>query len=404
MRFFHNEVSSEAIQGYVRQGTQIEQVWQQVDEKVTELILQGIAPWDAYSKMGYALAFVRACRLNVVLVQKLLEGADPKNAGYIPRETFDQAQALGEIFEPFMEEAIKALDPHYVPGYRLPLQLRRIQSEGRPSPPHLLGMMAASRETREWAAGLLAQYTVAIEGAKLSIPQPITAHLEAMKNQLALGDFHLESGMNLIGAIRDGKQVADSLCIQGENLLWEAMESFYQVSQLIAYPGARTQPSPVIPESGSQIQHPTGRAPITPPPSKLAHVSDLLNQLGTAHPGGTPAATSPGAPDLLSDLQMKTPAATPHQSSSNASTLFDQLQLNTPPASPPAPSKPGASDVLHQGAIPPGIPGGSSSASSKSPPDPSQGHSPKQDNSHPPATKKVADLLSELGGEQKDQD
>src|SRR5215472_4599961 len=102
MHFLHNEVSSEAIQGYLRQGTQIEQVWQQVDEKVTELTLQGMAPWDAYSTMGYALAFVRACRLNVIAVQKLLEGADPKNSGYIPRTTYDQAQALGELFEPSM--------------------------------------------------------------------------------------------------------------------------------------------------------------------------------------------------------------------------------------------------------------------------------------------------------------
>src|SRR5215469_12568241 len=98
MRFLHNEVSSEAIQGYLRQGTQIEQIWQQVDEKVTELTLQGMAPWEAYSKMGYALAFVRACRLNIVLVQKLLEGADPTHSGYIPRSTFDQAQALGALF------------------------------------------------------------------------------------------------------------------------------------------------------------------------------------------------------------------------------------------------------------------------------------------------------------------
>ena len=74
MRFLHHEASSASLQGYVHQGTQLEQIWQQAEEKVTELTLQGLTPWEAYSTMGLALAFVRACRLNVVLVQKLLEG------------------------------------------------------------------------------------------------------------------------------------------------------------------------------------------------------------------------------------------------------------------------------------------------------------------------------------------
>src|SRR5579871_825490 len=222
MRFLHNEVSSEAIQGYIRQGTQIEQLWQQLDERVTDLTLQGLPPWDAYSKMGHALAFVRACRLNIVLVQKLLEGADPTHSGSIPRPTFDQAQALGELFEPFLEEAIRLLDPRYVSKYRLPFQLRRVPYEGRYAVPHLIGLLAAARETREWSAGLVAQYDVAIAAPKLPIPQPITAHLEVMKNRLALGDFHLESGANALGGIADEKQIADTVGAQGENFLWEA--------------------------------------------------------------------------------------------------------------------------------------------------------------------------------------
>lgn len=371
MHFLHNEVSSEAIQGYLRQGTQIEQVWQQVDEKVTELTLQGMMPWDAYTTMGYALAFVRACRLNVIVVQKLLEGADPKHTGYIPRITYDQAQTLGELFEPSMEEAIKALDPRYVSSYRIPLRLRRVRAEGQYAPAHLLGVMAAGREAREWAAGLVAQYEVAIGAPRLPIPSAITAHLQTMKNQLALGDFHMESGANLLGGISDGKQLADAICLQGEDLLWEAMEGFYQISQLVAYPGARVQPSPAMPTPAPQAQPSAGIVPAAPIPSKraqtAANVSDLLGQLGQAHPPGKPAPSSSGASDLLHELQMKAPAGGTTQPATDASTLLDQLHLTTPP--PPAKPSPGAP--------------------------PTSSHEQQQDTG-----KHVADLLSDIGGEQ----
>jgi hypothetical protein len=402
MHFLHNEVSSEAIQGYLRQGTQIEQLWQQLDEQVTELTLQGMAPWEAHSKLGYALAFARACRLNIVLVQKLVAGADPKSTGFIPRATSDQAQALGELFEPLMEEAMKALDPRYVSAYRLPLRLRRVQIEGRPSANHLLGLLAAGREAREWAAGLVAQYDVAIQAPKQPIPQAIAAHLETMKHQLGLGDFHLESAQNLIGGISDGKPMADALYAQGEGLLWEAIESFYQVSQLVAYPGARTQLAPAAPvpppPTPAQPPGPVGGVPPALSPGERAriasHVSDMLTQLGPTQPSATSAPSPSGVHDLLNDLQMKAPAGAPPQTSPSAPTLIDQLQTKPASAPTPAPSKPGTPDLLSelQFTAPPQQPSGGAPAS---------GH--ERDRGQPPTAKKVADLLSELGGEQKDQ-
>src|SRR5260370_40946964 len=62
----YGEVSDATIQGYLRSASQLEDVWQQIDDNVASLIIQGMAPWDAYAKMGYYLAFVRACRTNVV--------------------------------------------------------------------------------------------------------------------------------------------------------------------------------------------------------------------------------------------------------------------------------------------------------------------------------------------------
>ncbi len=371
MRFLHNEVSSEAIQGYLRQGTQIEQVWQQLDEKVTELTLQGLPPWDAYSKMGHALAFVRACRLNIVLVQKLLEGADPTHSGSIPRPTFDQGLALGELFEPFLEEAIRLLDPRYVSKYRLPFQLRRVPYEGRYAVPHLIGLLAAARETREWSAGLVAQYDVAIAAPKLPIPQHITAHLEAMKNRLALGNFHLESGANVLGGITDEKQISDTVGAQGENFLWQAMESFYQVSQLVAYPGAPAQPAPAPTPSAPDVQRPSAHQPSAPSPSQRAqtsaNVADLLSQLHQTRPSGRPAPSTSGARDLLRELQIHDSSAAPGQATPDAASLLDQLHLTSQPKPPSGPS----------------------TGSHEQPP------------AQPSTEQKVADLLADLGGDHK---
>ncbi|MGH2479556.1 MAG: hypothetical protein ACRDHW_07880, partial [Ktedonobacteraceae bacterium] len=77
-------VNAATIQGYLRAASQIEEVWQQIDDKVDELIGQDLPPWEAYVRMGYALAFVRACRMNVVFVQELLKAevaANPTNTG-----------------------------------------------------------------------------------------------------------------------------------------------------------------------------------------------------------------------------------------------------------------------------------------------------------------------------------
>src|SRR5579872_1250541 len=117
----HGEVSDATIQGYLRSASQLEDIWQQIDDNVDTLIAQGMPPWDAYARMGYALAYVRACRTNVVLVQELVKAAaaspgSSNTAGYLPKITYDQALALCEHIEPYLEEAIKAsTNSRYVP-------------------------------------------------------------------------------------------------------------------------------------------------------------------------------------------------------------------------------------------------------------------------------------------------
>ncbi len=258
----HGEISDATIQGYLRSASQIEEIWQQIDDKVALLIAQGMAPWDAYAKMGYALAFARACRADVVFVQELLHAdavADPSTAGYLPKVTYDQAMALCQHIEPLLEEAIIALNnPRYVPSrYRLPIKLGpRIESEGQRCPlPHLQGILAAGRQTREWAAGLLAAYELAIGAATTPVPEAITAHIEEMHGDLALADFHLQTGIDLVGQISQG-DVTSELHEQAEDMLWEAIVGFSMISQLVADPLVLTQSTPnsIVTANGKQYR------------------------------------------------------------------------------------------------------------------------------------------------------
>jgi hypothetical protein len=379
MHFLHNEVSSAGLQGYLRQNAQLEQVWQQVDEQVTALTLQGLAPWEAHSKMGHALAFVRACRLSMVLAQKLVDGADPAHTGYIPRPIYDQAQALGELFEPYLEEAITLLRPQAVSRQPLPIPLRRTNYTGSYSSAHLLGLLAAGQETHDWAAGLLAQYELAIQAPKLPVPPFVTAHLETMKNQLTLGTFHLETGVNLLGAVREGKPIADAPAAQGEKLLWEAMEGFFETSQLIAYPGATQPAHPAPPAQASRPRHTPPAAPTqashphATPPTAPAQASPLHYTPAAPTPDKR-ARTAADVANLLGQLEQGQPAggqAAP--ASADASSLLDQLQLTRPPPAPPA-APPAAK------------------------PKPTPAPEPAQP--RPSTEQRVADLLSDLGGEQ----
>ncbi len=58
MTGIRDEVSDATIQGYLRAASQIEDIWQQIDEQLATLISQGVAPWEAYAQLRYPLAFI----------------------------------------------------------------------------------------------------------------------------------------------------------------------------------------------------------------------------------------------------------------------------------------------------------------------------------------------------------
>lgn len=235
------EVSDANIQGYLRAATQIEEIWQQIDEKVAGLIAQGVAPWEAYKQLGYPMAFIRAARAYQVFVKELLAADaafDPGTAGYLPRITYDQANALCHQIQPTLQYALAALNnPNYVPEVALPLQLGpRIEDEGRQDPiAHLQGMISAAREMREWAAGLIAQYENAATQATTPMPTEISAHITALRSRLAQADSQLRFGSDLVGQVSRG-QATQQLHEEAENSLWDALQNFFLLNQAVALP------------------------------------------------------------------------------------------------------------------------------------------------------------------------
>jgi hypothetical protein len=235
------EVSDANVRGYLRAASQIADVWQQIDQKLAELAGAGVAPWEAYIQVRYPLAFIRAARTNQVFVEQLLAAdaaADPTTAGFLPRVTFDQANALCHQIQPNLQHAVAALsDPAYEPEERLPLELGpRIEAEGAPCPvAHLQGMIAAAREVREWAAGLVAEYGTAITTAKVPTPAAVTAHVATLNGRLAQADSQLRFGTDLVGQVSQGGATAE-LHEEAENNLWDALRAYFLLNQAVALP------------------------------------------------------------------------------------------------------------------------------------------------------------------------
>ena len=412
------EVSDATIQGYLRAASQLEDIWQQIDDSVNALIIGGMAPWDAYSKMAYALALIRACRINVVFVQELLKAnamVNPATASYLPHLTYEQALALCRHIEPLIEEAIKAsTNPAYIPtSYKLPFAFGpRVRPADPHLPPaHVQGFIRGAQQARDWAAGLLAQYEIALNAPKKPVPQAVATHLEQMKRELGLGDFHLRSGTDMTGQIifasnggaSSGQPVPDELSAKAEDLLWEATESFFKVSQLVAFPAtpivSAQQPRPLLGEQRQtypyQERHlipnqeattpsstpPPMPVPQTPPPPDIY---DLLNQV-TSVPTGQTVSAHP-TPDI--------------------SSLLDQVTVNqetTPKVSSSLSPSPDTSDLLNQVVnssetgqqVPaqPALPALPAQSSHETTHNSQSGKAAPQDN--------TLDLLSEICGEQQ---
>jgi hypothetical protein len=235
------EVSDAHVRAYLNAASQIADVWQQTDDRLDAALKGGALPWDAYMSLRYPLAFVRIARTYQVFVQQLLEmdaAANPELAGFLPHVTYDQANALCHQIQPNLQQAVASLaDPQFQPDVALPVALGpRIESEGHPCPvAHLQGMIAAAREARTWASGLIAQYEEAVTHATTPAPEEITTHLTALHRRLAEADSQLDFGVNLVGRVSQQAPNPD-LHEQAEDQLWGALDGYFWLNQVIAMP------------------------------------------------------------------------------------------------------------------------------------------------------------------------
>jgi hypothetical protein len=252
------EVSDANIQGYLRAASQIEDIWQQIDAKLAQVLSQDVAPWKAYAQLRYPLAFIRAARTYQVFVRELLAADaafEPETAGYLPRVTYDQANALCHEIQPNLQRAIAALnDAHFVPDVSLPLVLGpHIESEGQPCPvAHLEGIIGAAHEVREWAAGLIAQYENAVAKAGGSQSSEIVAHVAALNSRLAQADSQLRFGTDLVGQVTQ-QGATPELHEEAEKNLWDALQQYFLLNQVVALPEAlrpRPNQNPVRRQGG----------------------------------------------------------------------------------------------------------------------------------------------------------
>src|SRR5258708_3429283 len=174
--------------------------------------------------------------------------------------------------------------------------------------PILQGILGAAQQMRDWAAGLLAKYELALDAAKTPVPQAVATHLEEMKSELKLGDFHLRTGVDMVGQLSN-RQVPDELGERAEGFLWEAMESFFKVSQLVANPEASAQlprraPTMVGHAQQYRDSHTSPQSDPGVPVQPSHDVSNMLNQV-IAVPGATqeaPVQPSPDMPGMLNQV------------------------------------------------------------------------------------------------------
>jgi hypothetical protein len=343
--FGGNNTAANTLQGYLRASNQIEAINQQLEDTVNTAISHGTAPWDAYATLGYALAFVRACRCHVIVVQAIIQ-ASPSNTS-LPRDAYDQAIAFCAAFEPLLEEAIKAQDPHYRPrGFDWPLKFgpRLPESNNHISPQLAQGLRNGAQQLQEWVNGFIATYELAINASPVHPPEPVEQHLAAIHREMQLGMFHFQTAVDMLGALSI-TQVAQPMLLQANGLLWEALDSFFTVSQCVAYPGALTQP----PASRHRLATEVPLQPARPSPANT----------NVQSPKPEEAYGAQEAAAILNDLaqtpkQKQQPAQAAPQP--QAESMLDELAKpakNRQPEQQPASSGDLLAELMHEQPVPP---------------------------------------------------
>lgn len=246
------EVPADTLEAYRRAGQSVYDLLKQVEDRRLELKIQGLNPWTV--NPSNQVQFL--CAWNAFVLQtlgdQLLEAdyqADPSTAGYVPPMTAEQALAYYSQVESWLNRAHQAqCNPDYHIDEYLPADLPPWEeSESCPNT-HLDGMVAATRLIRTHAEAAIATFEAE------TIPKDKQPTIHQIRQRLAAANSEADYAEQLWKP-----NVPQSVHPNIERHAKAALESYYQLGQILAMPQLLEHQSSVATQSASaanQLQRP----------------------------------------------------------------------------------------------------------------------------------------------------
>ena len=253
----HGEVSIDALLAYRRAGNTVYDMLKHVEDKRLELKINGVDPWDVEQATQAELL----CAWNAFILQTLGdqfldadEHADPATAGFVPPVTAEQVMRFYHEVEPWLSRARQA---HENTSYRLDVHVPATLPpwvEVEPCPgPHLDALLATAQAVRNQAEAALGVFVEAAKPEHQSGTQRVRQLMAAAASKTDYAQ-QLWSG-----------HVSQQLHEQIERGAKEAMESYYQIGQILAMPTLLDAPAqPVIAATTAAVRPGPGQSGFDP--------------------------------------------------------------------------------------------------------------------------------------------
>lgn len=262
------EVSAADVEALLRGSGQLEDLRQQIEQRraVDEVAHPG-RPWETHAEMGTALAYFWVAQGFIAIARVLKEvddESDPGTRGYMPPISHDQALALLRQAPDFLALTAAALaNPSYEGDRTLPVSLHpRIEARGRCPAQHLKGMLRGAQYLDRYAQVEVESYCGTV--AQGDAPPEILAASRRLQGELARAQSHLRTAEQTVSPILNGERVSQQAHEDAENSLWESLQTYVWLGQIVAIPALLDQPRGV------------GHQP--PPPGSVPRTIDRENQ------------------------------------------------------------------------------------------------------------------------------
>lgn len=251
------EVNTKILEAYRRAGNTIHDQLHAAENRRLERKITGESPWTASTSSQLELLCTWNAHVLQVLGDKFLDAdysAQPVTAGFVPRVTYDQVEALYSQVEGWLSKSRQAaINPNYSLDVYLPATLPT-WAEVEPCPrPHLDGIMAAIRHIRTHAEAAMKVFededTPKDQQDVLNYLRQLFAEANT-KTDYIEGLWQPKASLELHERIEEQAKVA--------------IESYYRLGQLLAMPNLaeeelKSSKNRSKPQQGNQ------KVPIWPP-------------------------------------------------------------------------------------------------------------------------------------------